>query len=341
MGIVFLQPWTWLLAAAVSLPIVIHLLARDRSRQVVFPTTRFLEAAKLSAVTRRALQDWPLMAVRIAVVLLAVAALAGPVIVTPGREAAWVARVARAVILHDRTAAPEDELRTAAVGQTFARDRLHDAVHDAMRWLAEQSQAAREIVVLSAFRRGAVGAADFVDVPPSVGVRLIRTTIAEPVREREVTRLQLRESGVMRVTERLALNALDTEAREIEAERLDRTPISVTADPAEQARADAALRAVLRRGLRLPPAGLLQPLTVAWPGDVDRLAALIEARLATPLDEWEPELMTDAELAALARPVHAPGGPTPEDMGDRRTLWALVLLLLGLETWMRRGPAWS
>ena len=114
MGITFLQPWAWLLAATVALPIAVHLLARNRSRRMPFPTLRFLEVTKLSAVSRQTLQDVPLLAVRIALVLAAVAALAGPVFVTPAREAAWAGRVARAVVLDDRTAPPG---RRAAIGR--------------------------------------------------------------------------------------------------------------------------------------------------------------------------------------------------------------------------------
>jgi hypothetical protein len=337
MGVAFLQPWAWLLAAAVALPIAIHLLARDRSRRVPFPTLRFLEVTTLSAVSRQTLQDWPLLAARIALVLAAVAALAGPVFVTPAREAAWASRVARAIVLDDRTAPPEDELRSAAVGATFARTHLRDAVGDAVRWLGVQRQTAREIVVFSAFKRGAVSAGDFVDVPEDVSVRLIRSASATPVREREISKLQLRDQQLMRVTERLILGPATTEVREVAAQPLDEPPITVNAIPEERQRAEGALRAVLRRGLRLPPAGLMEPIAVEWPGDVSSLAAQLEARLAAPLDGWEPESMSDAELASLTRQAPTSIDPEPEDMGDRRTVWLLVLLILGVEWWMRQG----
>jgi hypothetical protein len=335
MGITFLQPWAWLLAAAVALPIAIHLLARDRSRRVPFPTLRFLEVTKLSAVSRHKLQDLPLLAVRVGLVLAAVAALAGPVFVTPAREAAWAERIARAVVLDDRTAPPDDELRAAAVGATFARMHFRDAVGDAVRWLGVQRLAAREIVVFSTFRRGTVSAGDFVDVPDDVSVRLIRSSGVTSVRDREMSRLQLRDEGLVRVTERLTLGPTTTEVREVGAERLAEPPITVSATPEERLRADAALRAVLRRGLRLPPAGLLEPIVAEWPGDVTRLAAQLESRLSAPLAGWEPELMSDAELASLARKAPAPGKPLPEDMGDRRTIWLLVLILLCVEWWVR------
>lgn len=341
MGMTFLAPWVWLLAGAVALPIAIHLLARDRSRQARFPTVRFLEATRLSAATRRTLQDWPLLLVRVVLILVAVAALAGPVFVTPARQAAWTARVARAIVLDDRAAPPDDELRSARPGAIFSRARVRDAVNDAMRWLGDQRSSTREIVVLSAFKRGAVDGADFVGVPEEIGIRLVRSTDGTSTREREISRLQLRDEGVVRILERLTLTPATTDAREVEVTRLARIPIRVLAPAGRQAEADAALRAVLRRGVRLPPAGLMQSLEVPWPGDVEALAAAIDAQVAAPLDGWEPDVMTDAELAGLARPAQANGAASPDDHGDRRTLWAMVLALLAVETWTRRGAAWT
>lgn len=341
MGVIFLSPLVWLGALAVLLPIAIHLLTRATRTPVTFPTIRFLETTRLSASSRHTIQDWPLLALRVLIVLLAVAALAGPILVTPAREAAWRARIARAVVLEDRTASPEDELRSAEAGRTFARQRLRDAVSDAVRWLEQQQPTLREIVVLSAFRRGATDAADFAAVPAGIGIRLVRTSDGSAVREREISRLVWRDGRAVRVLERMSLRPDATELREIGAEPLDEIPVRVTATPADQPLADAALRAVLRRGLRLPPAGLLEPITVAWPGDVEQLAAVLETKLASPLDQWEPETLADAELAAIARAPEAQGRPTPVDSGDRRTLWALVLVLVIVETWLRRGAAWT
>jgi hypothetical protein len=281
------------------------------------------------------LQDWPLLAVRIALVLAAVAALAGPVFVTPARQAAWARRVARAVVLDDRTAPPEDELRSAAVGATFARIHLRDAVNDAVRWLGVQRPAAREIVLFSTFGRGTVTAGDFVDVPDNVSVRLVRSADVTSLREREISRLQLRDEGLVRVVERLTLGPDTTEVRELRTERLDELPITVNATAAERPRADGALRAVLRRGLRLPPAGLLEPIAIEWPGDVALLASQLESRLAASLHGWEPETMSDAELASLARQAPVPDAPQPEDTGDRRTFWLVVGVLLAVEWWVR------
>ena len=118
MGVAWLHPWVWLAGALVAVPIAIHLLARDRSRHVPFPSLRFVERTPLSAVARHRLQDIALLLVRMAIVLLAVAALAGPILITPAREAVWATHVARAVVSSERT---------APVDNTVARYAAEDA----------------------------------------------------------------------------------------------------------------------------------------------------------------------------------------------------------------------
>lgn len=341
MGVTWLNPWVWLGAVTVAVPIAIHLLARDRSIQRPFPSLRFVEPTPLSAVSRRTLQDVLLLALRIGIVLAAVAALAGPILITPGRQAAWASHVARAVVTGEQGAAAEDELRSARVGAVFSRARIRDSVRDATRWLQQQTPSEKEIVVLSSFQRGVVDPADFADVPADIGIRLVSTGEPPAVRERDITRLQLRGTELVRVTGRLGLNPADTSLTELSAERVDGTPIVVSAAPEDRAMADAALRAVLRRGVRLPPAGLLKPVEVAWNGDIDVLAADIARKLSAPLDAWEPERLTGTEMAAIERPVRAEGEGVPVDEGDRRPFWGMTLVLLALETWVRRGGAWT
>jgi hypothetical protein len=137
------------------------------------------------------------------------------------------------------------------------------------------------------------------------------------------------------------LTPTSTEVREVSAHVLDEAPIRVIAPAAEQAAAEAALRAVLHRGLRLPPAGLLDRIEVEWPGTVEELAVLLEKKLAAPFDAWEPETLTDDEIQAIARAPAPAGPPSPVDAGDRRMVWALVIGLLIAETWIRRGNAWQ
>jgi hypothetical protein len=334
MGLTWLYPWTWLALVAIALPIVIHLQARNGS---AFPAVGV--PAPGSAVSRRSLQDVPLLLVRVLLVLLSIAALAGPIVITPERQARWATHVARAILLDDQGAPTDDERRSAAVSAVFARSEAGDAIADAVRWLRVQSPAHREIVVLSAFRRGAVAPSDFQGIPPEIGLRLIRTGGGNGVREREIVRLHLRGRRVVRVTERVTLTATSTEVEEIQVEPVDSVPITVGASAEERADASAGLRAVLRRGVLLPPAGLMQPIEVAWTGDAGSLAEAIDRRLAASLSAWEPEVMSDGELEALSRPSSGAGAAVPVDEGDRRLFWGLVLIVLALETWMRWGRA--
>ncbi len=339
MGVTFLQPWVWLLAAAAAVPVVIHLLERNRSRRLLFPSLRFLERTRLSSTRLRRLQDIPLLCLRVAIVLAAVMALAQPVFITAARQDAWSRRVARAVVVDEGSAPADDELRSAAAGAAFARARASDAIRDAVRWLMEQEPPARELVVLSSFRRGVVAPADLAQVPEAVGIRLVRTSNGTAVRERETARLELRDEGLMRVTERLTLAPSASQLDRVRVEPVREPPIAVTAPDEERVRAEAALRAVLRRGVRLPPAGLMQPLSVAWRGTVQALAADIDQHVSASLEAWEPETMTDEELAAWSRPVPSAEHVPPQDMGDRRLVWALVLGLLAAETWIRKEAA--
>ncbi len=85
---VFATPWAALLAAAgaASIPIIIHLLHRNRYRIVQWAAMRFLLAAQRKSTKRMRLEQWVLLAVRTAMVLLLVLAMAG---VMPWAEALW------------------------------------------------------------------------------------------------------------------------------------------------------------------------------------------------------------------------------------------------------------
>ena len=84
--------------AAVAAPLLIHLLIQRRAERVPFPTLRFLQPTRLSAIRRQLLDDLPLLAVRVALIAAAVAALAGPLLVTASRKQAWDRRVVRATV---------------------------------------------------------------------------------------------------------------------------------------------------------------------------------------------------------------------------------------------------
>lgn len=85
---VFATPWAALLAAAgaAAIPIVIHLLHRNRYRIVDWAAMRFLLAAQRKNTRRMRLEQWTLLAVRTGLVLLMVLAMAG---VMPWAEGLW------------------------------------------------------------------------------------------------------------------------------------------------------------------------------------------------------------------------------------------------------------
>src|SRR5947209_19587006 len=94
---IWLNPAAWFALAAVAAPIVIHLLIQRRAERLPFPTLRFLQPTRLASIRRHLLEDWLLLAIRIALLAAAVAALAGPLLITASRRTAWDRRVVRAV----------------------------------------------------------------------------------------------------------------------------------------------------------------------------------------------------------------------------------------------------
>ncbi len=88
LAFVFATPWLALLAAAgaAAIPIVIHLLHRNRYRIVDWAAMRFLLAAQRKNAKRMRLEQWILLAVRTLLVLLLVLAMAS---VMPWSEVVW------------------------------------------------------------------------------------------------------------------------------------------------------------------------------------------------------------------------------------------------------------
>lgn len=360
---------SWLVPAAlwgfalVAVPIAIHLLVRQPSRRVDYPSLRFLRSSQLAAFRPRNIQDALLLICRVAIVAAAVMALAGPVIQSPARAEGYSDRVARAVII-EPGAEPEvvDVAADAFASQRFSRANLRDAVADATRWLDEQPPAAREVVFVGAFRRGSLTAAHLAAVPVSSGLRFVPTSAAESARE--VTFLVLRTRNGALVLDRQQASLGDDETRVSGgmATPVAADTLRVIAAPAEQALADAALRAALSAGLRWSdPAAralvvwtgadeqvvqrLLNGATVVRmerPASVSAAATAVrdavERVTATELASLEPVRISSEQLQAWSRPPgRSPTDARPIDEGDRRWLWVLALALLAVEHGLRRA----
>lgn len=107
-------------------------------------------------------------------------------------------------------------------------------------------------------------------------------------------------------------------------------PTSATADEGQ-----AVLYGEAAQGIRLPPSGLLSVTRFPWDGQAEALTSALASAAALPTSQWEPEPMTDAELRRLSREPQPSGDPTISHRSDRRWFWTAVLLLLGVETWLR------
>lgn len=366
MSMFWLSPAVLLGTALVAIPIAIHLLARQHGRRLDYPSLRFVQPSALAALRRRTVQDAALLACRMAIIVAAVMALAGPVLQTPSRSSAHEARVARAVVVMPGTTpvAMPDAAGDAFVSQFFARAEIGDAIADAIRWLDEQPPARRELLLAGAFPRGSVTAGELGAIPNSVGIRFMAT--ASPGTARDVLVPVLRSQAGGLVIEQRQVRLEDDETK-VSAGTL--MPVAdglvrIVAAASDQPLAEAALRAALGAGLRWSSPGTR--VLVVWEGAsepaVQRLlagatpvrmarpapastaasaiAAAVEHVTATPPIGLEPVAISDEQLRSWSRaPGAVPADATPADEGDRRWFWGLALALLALEHFLRRSAA--
>ena len=359
------MPVTWLVPAAliglafIALPIAIHLLVRQQARVLAYPSLRFLRETQLAAFRRRTIQDAALLACRIAIVAAAAAALAGPVLDATARTTAYANRTSRAIVI--RGALPA-EARSRIEEGAFAttrvqRVRIADALTDAVRWLNAQPRSAREVVIAGALRRGAIDAADLLIVPADIGVRFEQTAADGPG-DVPVSILTRRDGKLARVDRVARLTANATGITEGTASPIDADLVSIVARPVDTPLANAALGAALDAGL--PWRDFDRRIAIVWNGG-DELAngaqlagahvirmpvpappssaadVVLAALTAVGRPEWvEPMIIPQPQLDAWSRRPGAPSLDAPvADEGDRRWLWGLALLLLGVEWWLR------
>ena len=172
----------WWGLAALAVPILIHLLVRQESRRLLFPSLRFLRTTAVASWRRKFVTDWPLLLVRLADSRGSRGRARGTDRPDPGgggtvatadgasdrRRRPIERRPARR--RHDVPIRPERE--SSAFAATFvARPLVADALRDAVTWLEAQPPAGRESVIVSEVRNGAITAGDLAVVPEHVGVR--------------------------------------------------------------------------------------------------------------------------------------------------------------------------
>src|SRR5215813_13000957 len=74
----FLTPFFLLGLGAVAVPILVHLIQREKKRVIEFPSLMFVRRIPYQSVRRRRIRHWPLLLMRIAAVALIVAAFMRP-----------------------------------------------------------------------------------------------------------------------------------------------------------------------------------------------------------------------------------------------------------------------
>lgn len=74
----FLAPAFLIGLAALAIPVLIHLIQRERKRVVSFPSLMFLRRIPYQSVRRRRVRQWPLLLMRVAALSMIVAAFARP-----------------------------------------------------------------------------------------------------------------------------------------------------------------------------------------------------------------------------------------------------------------------
>ncbi|MDA1082605.1 MAG: BatA domain-containing protein [Gemmatimonadetes bacterium] len=178
--------------ALLAFPILIHMMGLGRATVRPFPSLRFLEAARLLPSRRTRIHDAALLALRLAVLAVAVFALARPSL--GGNVAIGAGEgVVRAVILDTsasmRRETPSGGTAIAAARRTadtlvsaadaaitVATDDPAGAVAGAVAWLASK-QGDRELIIVSDFQRGAFDDAAAGTVPSWVSLRGVRIPV--------------------------------------------------------------------------------------------------------------------------------------------------------------------
>jgi hypothetical protein len=252
MDLIWLAPAASLGLMALVVPALIHLLTNQRTRRIPFPTLRFLRRTRLAAIGRRVVQNWLLLAVRLLILAMAVGALAGPVFVSATRQEEWRQRVARAVVVAPGGAPAalvdpliDGERRDSFVSEVFRPGaRVADGLRDAALWLQRQPPASYEVVVVGDLRAGAVVPGDLTLVPARAGLRFL--PLPSSVASREVD-VHFQEADVV-WRARTTLQDSSTRVSYTRAGKAGQS-LTVRAAANDQAAADAAMNAVLSRGL--------------------------------------------------------------------------------------------
>ena len=152
-----LAPFFLLALGALAVPVLIHLTQRERKAVVEFPSLMFLRKIPYESVQKRRIRDWLLLALRLAALVLIVAAFARPFL-RGGQLAAATGGARDVVVLLDRsysmgygdTWARAQQAAAQAIASTTAADRISvvlfaDNAEVTLRSTPDPSRAVAEI----------------------------------------------------------------------------------------------------------------------------------------------------------------------------------------------------
>ena len=99
----FLTPLFLLGLAGLAVPVIIHLIQRERKNVVQFPSLMFLQRIPYQSVQRRRIRNWPLLLLRLAALALIVAAFGRPFLRRQALAAAAGSGAREVVVLIDKS----------------------------------------------------------------------------------------------------------------------------------------------------------------------------------------------------------------------------------------------
>jgi hypothetical protein len=99
----FLTPLFLVGLAGIAIPVIIHLIQKERKNVVAFPSLMFLRRIPYQSVNRRRIRNWPLLLLRLAALALIVMAFARPFLRREALAAAAAGGAREVVILLDRS----------------------------------------------------------------------------------------------------------------------------------------------------------------------------------------------------------------------------------------------
>ena len=325
---IWLNPAAWIGLLAIAGPIVIHILVQRKAERLAFPSLRFLQQGRLASIRRHLLEDVPLLAIRAAIVAAAVAALAGPLIITRTQRQAWNARVARAIVVDDVARAPQP---AAFLSQTFETPAVADAIPRAVAWLENAPPARRELLIVGPLALGSVTADDLAGIPPGIGIRFEQSGGLPTERSIAGGRVLALEpegfsraagSGSIVVQQQVTLKDVHTSVRETGAAAPDPFPVDVVSSTDARPIVDTAIAAVRSQRVWAPAANRRGRL-VLLDSSIDPAAAVDGGPVTQP---W----IADA-IASIARDrdLQAAGAQAVAGLSDPRfsaTPWQPLLL---------------